>query len=225
MGAHDKHRTNRRTRSLTRVSSPIDLPGPIDDGALDADPHRQFARWFEHAHAAGVHEPEAMCLATATPDGRPSARMVLLRGSGPDGYCWYTNYESRKGHELAANPHAALTFHWATVGRQIRIEGTVTRTSAADSDAYFDSRHPASRIGAWASAQSTPIGGRAELEDHFEELARRFGDGPIPRPPYWGGHRLRAEAFEFWQHGDSRLHDRFRYELGPDGWTLTRLSP
>lgn len=207
------------------MSSPTDLPGPIDDGALHPDPHVQFAEWFDHARGAGVHEPEAMTLATAARDGAPSARMVLLRRYGPDGYAWFSNYESRKGRELAENARAALVFHWAAVGRQIRIEGPVARTSPAESDEYFASRHPASRIGAWASAQSSRLADRAELDRLVADATARFADGDVPRPDRWGGFVLDPTAFEFWQHRDNRLHDRFRYTRGAGGWTVERLAP
>jgi len=207
------------------MSSPTDLPAPLEDGLLDADPHVQFTEWMDHARRSGAHEPEAMTLATADVNGVPSARLVLLRRGGHDGYVWFTNYDSRKGRELAENPRAALVFHWPAVGRQIRIEGRVERTSAAESDEYFGSRHPDSQIGAWASAQSSPLTRREDLLRRVEECERRFGDGPVPRPPGWGGYVLHADALEFWQHRESRLHDRFRYERSGDGWAVTRLSP
>jgi pyridoxamine 5'-phosphate oxidase len=207
------------------MSSPTEPVPPLREGDLDPDPFRQFAAWFAGATTAGVHEPEAMTLATATPGGLPSARMVLLRGHGPDGFVFFTNYESRKAGELDANPRAALVLHWATLGRQVRIEGVVARTSDAESDAYFATRHRDSQIGAWASTQSHPIPSRAVLEGAVAQIASRYPDGPVPRPPNWGGYRLTPIAFEFWQHADSRLHDRFRYL--PDGpeWRITRLAP
>lgn len=206
------------------MSSPHTPPPPLRAADLDPSPHREFARWFAAATAAGVHEPEAVALATATADGQPSVRMVLLRAHGPDGYVWYSNAHSRKGTELAANSRAALVAHWAGVGRQIRIEGAVTRLDEAASDAYFAARDRASQLGAWASQQSRPLADRQELERSLAEVSARF-DGPVPRPPHWGGYVLTPTAFEFWQHGPSRLHDRFRYT--PDGadWVVTRLSP
>jgi pyridoxamine 5'-phosphate oxidase len=207
------------------MSSPTAPVPPLRGEDLDPDPFRQFAAWFAGAAAAGVHEPEAMTLATATPAGVPSARMVLLRGHGPDGFVFFTNYESRKAGELDANPRAALVLHWATLGRQVRIEGAVARTSDAESDAYFASRHRDSQIGAWASAQSHPIPSRAALEDEVVRIASRHPDGPVPRPPNWGGYRLTPTAFEFWQHAESRLHDRFRYLTDGPGWRITRLAP
>jgi pyridoxamine 5'-phosphate oxidase len=205
------------------MSSPHTTVPPLT--GVDPDPFRQFAAWFAHARDAGVHEPEAMALATASPAGAPSARMVLLRGYGETGFVFFTNYGSRKGVELAANPQAALVLHWAAVGRQIRIEGSVALTTEAESDAYFATRSRGSQLGAWASVQSRPLPDRGDLEDRVAALAARFGDTPVPRPPNWGGYRLTPSAFEFWQHGGDRLHDRFRYELSGTDWTHQRLAP
>lgn len=191
---------------------------------LDADPIRQFLAWFDEASAAGVETPEAMALATATPDGRPSARMVLLKGADERGFVFYTGYESRKGRELATNPRAALLFHWAPLGRQVRAEGRVERVPEAESDAYFASRPRGSRLGAWASRQSEPLVSREELEAELAR-ARTAYAGEVPRPARWGGLRLLPDAIELWQHREDRLHDRFRYERGPDGWSHTRLAP
>ena len=201
--------------------------GSLDEATVDRDPIRQFAAWYDAAVAAGVPEPEAMTLSTASPDGRPSARIVLLRGFDARGFCFFTNYTSRKGRELAANPHAALTFHWADLERQIRIEGRVERTTAAESDEYFRSRPSTSRIGAWSSPQSEVIAGRAALETLFATFREEHpDDAAIPRPPHWGGFRLVPERIEFWQGRPSRLHDRlvFRREAS-GGWTLERLAP
>ena len=207
------------------MSSPTQPIQPLREEDLDPDPYRQFAAWFAGAVAAGVHEPEAMTLATASRDGAPSARMVLLRGHGPDGFVFFSNYESRKAGELDANPRAALVLHWAALGRQIRIEGAVARTSEAESDAYFASRHRGSQLSAWASAQSRPIPSRAALEAEVEAIAARHADGPVPRPPNWGGYRLTPAQFEFWQHADNRLHDRFRYLPDAPAWRIIRLAP
>jgi pyridoxamine 5'-phosphate oxidase len=192
---------------------------------VDADPVVQFGRWFGQAEEAGLLEPHAMTLATATPDGRPSARMVLLRGFDERGFCFYTNYESRKAAELAANPRAALVFWWAELERQVRIEGTVTRTSRAESEAYFASRPPGSRLSAAASPQSRVIEDRAALERRVAELATAVPDGEVPLPDFWGGYRLAHEVVEFWQGRPNRLHDRLRYRRAGDGWRIERLAP
>jgi pyridoxamine 5'-phosphate oxidase len=197
----------------------------VDEHDLDPDPLRQFERWFESARAAAVAVPEAMALATATADGRPSARMVLLKGADERGFTFHTNYESRKGAELAENPRAALLFHWRQpVGRQVRVEGAVERARAEESEAYFRTRPLASRLAAWASPQSRPLAGRAELERLYAEAEAAHGDD-VPLPPHWGGLRLHPDAYEFWEHGDDRLHDRVRYERDGDGWRRTRLAP
>lgn len=207
------------------MSSPTAPLPPLGDDQPARDPLVQFTRWMDEAEASGVHEPIAMALATAAPDGAPSARMVLLRDFGPDGFVWYTNYESRKGAELAANPTAALLFHWAAVGRQIRIEGTVARVPEGVSDAYFATRERLSQIGAWASQQSRPLPDRAALEARVEEVSARFAGRTVPRPVGWGGYVLTPTAFEFWQHRENRLHDRFTYTRDGTGWRLSRLAP
>jgi len=188
-----------------------------------ATPMEQFGRWFEQALAAHVPEPNAMTLATANAEGRASARIVLLKGYDAQGFVFYTNYQSRKGQELAARPWASLLFFWQALERQVRIEGRVERVSAAESDAYYHSRPLGSRIGAWASPQSQPIT-RAELEAREAEFSTRYGSAP-PRPEHWGGYRLQPEYIEFWQGRPSRLHDRLCYEQKNDAWHLTRLSP
>jgi pyridoxamine 5'-phosphate oxidase len=197
----------------------------MDERDLDRDPLRQFERWFAEAREAGLAAPEAMTLATATADGRPSARMVLLKAADERGFGFHTNYESRKGTELAANPHAALLFWWQPLGRQVRVEGLVARVPAPESEAYFRTRPLASRIAAWASPQSRPLAGRAELDRLYAEAGARFPGENVPLPPHWGGLRLVPEAYEFWEHGDDRLHDRVRYERDGEGWRRERLAP
>jgi pyridoxamine 5'-phosphate oxidase len=196
----------------------------MDERDLDPDPLRQFERWFEEARAGGVAVPEAMTLATATADGRPSARMVLLKGVDERGFGFHTNYESRKGAELAENPRAALLFHWQPPGRQVRVEGAVERSTHAESEAYFRTRPLASRLAAWASAQSRPLSGREELDRLYADAAAEHGDD-VPLPPHWGGFRVVPDAYEFWEHGDDRLHDRVRYERDGNGWSRVRLAP
>ena len=192
---------------------------------VDPDPVRQFAAWFEEASTAGIRVPEAMALATATPDRRPSVRMVLLKGFGEAGFEFYSGYESRKGRELAENPRAALLFHWDALGRQLRVEGAVERLPAAASDAYFASRPRRSRLSALASRQSEVVAGRDVLDHRVAELAAELGDAEPARPDWWGGYRLLPDSFELWQHRDDRLHDRLRYRRDGAGWTIERLSP
>ena len=197
----------------------------LDRDQLDDDPVAQFGRWFGEAERADLIEPNAMTLATASPAGRPSARVVLLKGFGPDGFVFYSNYASRKGEELAANPHAALVFWWPPLERQVRLEGRVERTTTEESEAYWASRPLGSRLAALASAQSQVLADREELVRRVEELAARHRDGDVPLPEAWGGYRLVPEAFEFWQGQPNRLHDRFRYTRRQDGWLVERLSP
>jgi pyridoxamine 5'-phosphate oxidase len=189
------------------------------------DPIARFRDWFDVARDAGVPFPETMTLATASAAGAPSARMVLLKGVDDDGFVFFTGYESRKGDELAENPRAALVFYWQPLGRQVRVEGTVERVSEAESAAYFATRPRASRLAAWTSRQSRPLESREELERRYAELEREHEGRDVPLPPHWGGFRVRPDAIEFWEHRDSRLHDRVRYTRARDGWAAQRLWP
>lgn len=197
----------------------------LPPATADRDPIDLFEEWFEQARAAGIMLPEAMTLATSTPEGRPSARMVLLKGVDSRGFVFYTNYDSRKGVELAANPHVALVFHWTVLERQVRIEGTVERTTPEESEAYFRSRSRGSRIGAWASKQSETLASRAEFDARVAEYARRHAGGDVPLPPFWGGFRVAPHAIEFWQGRANRLHDRLYFERQGHAWTSRRLYP
>ena len=197
----------------------------MDERDLDPDPLRQFERWFAEARDAGLAAPEAMALATATPDGRPSVRMVLLKGSDERGFDFYTHYESRKGGELEANPHAALLFHWQPLGRQVRVEGEVARIPAEESEAYFVTRPLESRLAAWASPQSRPLASRDELERLYAGAEERFPGAGRAATAALGRLPPRAGAYEFWQHGDDRLHDRVRYEREGTDWRRRRLAP
>jgi pyridoxamine 5'-phosphate oxidase len=197
---------------------------PLRESDLADNPFAQFAAWFEEARAFGIDVPEAMTLATATADGRPSARMVLLKDHGPEGFVFFSGYESRKGHELAENPRAALVFYWRGLGRQVRVEGDVERLALAGSETYFRTRPLQSRYGAWASRQSEVIPDRAALEARFDAAAEQFGED-VPLPDAWGGYRLRPVSVEFWQHRENRLHDRLRYRADGPGWLVERLSP
>ena len=196
----------------------------LDEGEVDRDPMKQFGVWMVEAIHAQVPEPTAMTLATADAKGRPSARIVLLKGVDPRGFVFFTNYESRKGRDLAANPRAALTFMWKELERQVRIEGTVEKVTPAESAAYFATRPLGSRIGAWASPQSEPIENRAWLEKRWEELGRQHGENP-PLPPHWGGYRVIPDYLEFWQGRRSRLHDRVAYTKSGSQWKIARLAP
>ena len=198
--------------------------GALDDEHADADPIAQFGRWWDEALNSQLPEVNAMTLATADAGGVPSARVLLLKGYDERGFVFFTNYDSRKGRELAANPKAALLFFWPELERQVRIEGLVERIEAAESDAYYRSRPLASRIGAWASPQSEPIPSKAWLMGRAAEMGLRHGLNP-DRPPQWGGYRLCPEVMEFWQGRPSRLHDRLRYQRVGSGWERTRLAP
>jgi pyridoxamine 5'-phosphate oxidase len=197
----------------------------LSESDADADPLRFFHRWFDEALASDVAEPNAMTLATVDGEGQPAARIVLLKGLDERGFVFYTNYESRKGEEMAAHPHAALVFWWQELERQVRIEGTVEKVTAEESDAYFASRPRGSRLGAWVSDQSRPIADRSVLEEKLDEVESRYAEQAVPRPPHWGGYRVVPALLEFWQGRPSRLHDRLEYTRAPGGWTVRRLAP
>ncbi|HEY8475819.1 MAG TPA: pyridoxamine 5'-phosphate oxidase [Chloroflexota bacterium] len=201
-----------------------DAPG-LAETEVHPDPLVQFRSWFEAAVAARLPQPDAMALATATREGAPSARMVLLKGYDERGFVFFTNYESRKGREIAENPRAALVLYWPELRRQVRIEGSVEQLSSEASDAYFRTRPRDSQLAAWASRQSQVIESRAVLEQRMRALDEQYRGKPVPRPPYWGGYRLVPVAIEFWQGRPGRLHDRIRYRLDRGRWIVERLSP
>lgn len=196
----------------------------LSEADLAPDPFAQFDHWFAEAQNAGLREPNAMALATVNADGQPSLRIVLLKGAGPDGFRFFTNYESRKGRELETNPQASLCFPWHELERQVRVEGRAERLSPADNDAYFKSRPLGSQWGAWTSNQSSRVSGRAALEARLAEIEASYPD-EVPRPPFWGGYRIVPNAVEFWQGRPSRLHDRLRFVKEDSGWSVERLAP
>jgi pyridoxamine 5'-phosphate oxidase len=211
--------------SIADLRREYSLAGLHEDD-LDPNPFRQFEAWFRDAMDAHVYETNAMTLATATKDGRPSARVVLLKGFDDSGFVFYTNYDSRKGQDLAENPHAALLFYWPELTRQVRVEGEISRVSREESGAYFHTRSELSRLGAWASRQSSVIPDRAALDNRLNELIVEYRERPIPLPPYWGGYRLVPHTFEFWHGRPNRLHDRLVYvKSDDDTWCIQRLSP
>ncbi len=197
----------------------------LDERDVDPDPLVQFHKWFDDARRAELPEPNAMTLATATPAGVPSARMVLLKAADERGFTFFTDYRSRKGQELEANPHAALVFFWGELERQVRITGTVSRVSREETEAYFRTRPRESRLGAWSSHQSTVLAGRETLEARLREVGARYSGDEVPTPPHWGGYLLKPDALEFWQGRESRLHDRVRYQREAGSWRIERLSP
>jgi pyridoxamine 5'-phosphate oxidase len=199
--------------------------GGLSEKEAGDDPFALFHHWYREAIGSGIYLPESMALGTATPDGKPSVRLVLLKGYDDRGFVFFTNYSSRKAMELEANPEATLVFHWAILQRQIRLEGTVERISKEESESYFHSRPRGSQIGAWASKQSEPLVTRQELEERVKRFEEEFGGGPVPLPEFWGGYRLKPRSMEFWQGRANRLHDRIRFSIQEGAWTRVRLYP
>lgn len=207
------------------MKSPQTLPD-LDDGTLDRDPIKQFTEWYRLAVDHGIKLPHAMSLATATKDGKPSVRIVLLKRVDEWGFEFYSNYDSRKGKELSENPRAALVLHWAEFDRSVRVEGVVSRLTREESDAYFATRPREGQLSSLTSSQSRVVESRAQLDERYEELRREYEGRKIPRPPHWGGYRLKPEVIEFWQQRFARLNDRIQYRLMPDGsWSVCRLAP
>lgn len=198
---------------------------PLDEPDMAREPADQFRRWFDEAVSFGVHEPNAMALATVSAQGAPSVRIVLLKDFDTDGFTFFTNYTSHKGHDLAANPHASAVFYWREQERQVRVDGAVHKLPADQSEAYFHTRPREAQIGAWASHQSAPLASRHALEAQFQEIRDRYQDQPIPLPPFWGGYLIVPSVVEFWQGRGGRLHDRLVYRRQNDQWQLVRLSP
>ena len=215
------------------ADAPIDLRAlrkeyareTLDESVVDHDPMKQFAAWMAEAIAAQVPEPTAMTVSTVGASGRPSARICLLKGADARGFVFFTNYESRKGREIDLNPRAALCFHWPSLGAQVRAEGEVERVPAPDSDAYFATRPRGSQLAAWASRQSAPLASREELLARYQEVKARFAGGPVPRPAFWGGYRLRPDRIEFWQDEENRLHRRLCYAREAGAWRAQALQP
>ena len=212
-------------KAVNRLAQMDDRAGALMEEHADPDPLQQFRRWYTEAEAAGIRAPHAMALATATAEGAPSLRMVLLKGADENGFAFHSGYSSRKGGDLDANPRAALLFYWDPLGRQVRIEGDIERVSADESDAYFATRPRAAQLAANASRQSTVLADRAELDARYAALEREYAGRDVPRPDQWGGYRLRPETYEFWQHRADRLHDRLRYRRAGRDWTIERLAP
>ncbi len=210
---------------IARACSLPGVFGGLHESELDPDPFRQFARWFSFAKCVRVYMSNATAVATSSADGHPSVRMLLLKGHDSSGFTFFTNFDSRKGQELAANPKASMVLHWVDLHRQVRAEGRVEKLTAAESDAYFQTRPRGSRIGAWASKQSSVISDRELLEKSCKELEKKYHGQPVPLPPFWGGFRIVPERIEFWQGRAYRLHDRLCYVRQGDGWRIERLSP
>jgi pyridoxamine 5'-phosphate oxidase len=210
--------------SLADLRKDYSMSGLVEKDLLK-DPFRQFQKWFGEAEAAKIPEPNAMVLATASRDGRPSSRVVLLKAIDGRGFVFFTNYDSRKGRDLEANARASLLFAWIAIERQVEVIGTVTKSAPEEIAAYFHSRPHASQIGAWASAQSSIVSGRAALEESFKAIEKKYAGQEVPMPPHWGGYRVSPETVEFWQGRRSRLHDRLRYRREKDSWIVERLAP